>query len=90
MYLYNFLQEDKNVQISMTPQNSIEETIKPAVKVTGQQVLIQLTVKTGLTMFFTLLKQSWNNKNENGKYWLLDMYIIKNHIKHLLFKIILI
>lgn len=52
----------------MTPQNSIEETIKPVVKVTGQQVLIQLAVKTGLTMFFTLLKQSWKNKNENGKY----------------------
>jgi len=50
----------------MTPQNSIEETIKPVVKLTGQQVLIQLTVKTGLTMFFTLLKQSWENKNCNG------------------------
>lgn len=51
----------------MVPQNSIEETIKPVVKLTGQQVLIQLTVKTGLTMFFTLLKQSWENKSANGR-----------------------
>lgn len=50
----------------MTPQNSIDETIKPVAKLTGQQVLIQLTVKTGLTMFFTLLKQSWENKDSNG------------------------
>lgn len=50
----------------MAPQNSIEETTKPTVKLTGQQVLLQLTVKTGLTMFFTLLKQSWENKNANG------------------------
>jgi len=50
----------------MKPQSSIEETIKPVMKLTGQQVLIQLTVKTGLTMFFTLLKQSWENKNCNG------------------------
>lgn len=52
----------------MIPQNSIEETTKPVVKLTGQQVLIQLTVRTGLTMFFTLLKQSWENKNTNGKF----------------------
>jgi len=50
----------------MIPQNAVEETIKPVVKLTGQQVLIQLTVKTGLTMFFTLLRQSWENKNCNG------------------------
>jgi len=52
----------------MIPQNSIEEITKPVVKLTGQQVLIQLTVKTSLTMFFTLLKQSWENKNANGKF----------------------
>lgn len=51
----------------MAPQNSVEETIKPIVKLSGQQALIQLAVKTGLTMFFTLLKQSWENKNSNGK-----------------------
>lgn len=61
-------QEDKSVQISMVPQNSVEETAKPVVKLTGQQALIQLAVKTGLTMFFKLLKQSWENKNTNGKY----------------------
>lgn len=63
------LQEDKNVQNSMAPQNSVEETAKPVVKLTGQQALIQLAVKTGLTMFFKLLKQSWENKNTNGKYF---------------------
>ncbi|XP_027837521.2 probable E3 ubiquitin-protein ligase HERC1 [Aphis gossypii] len=63
---YYLSKEDKSVQISMTPQNSIDETIKPVAKLTGQQVLIQLTVKTGLTMFFTLLKQSWENKDSNG------------------------
>ncbi|VVC31643.1 Hypothetical protein CINCED_3A017272 [Cinara cedri] len=47
------------------PPNPIEETPKPVVKLSGQQAVIQLTVKTGLTMFFTLLKQSWENKNEN-------------------------
>lgn len=51
----------------MPPQNSIEENTKPVIKLTGQQVLIQLTIKTGLTMFFNLLKQSWENKNANGK-----------------------
>lgn len=51
----------------MAPQNSVEETIKPIIKLSGQQALIQLTVKTGLKMFFTLLKQSWENKNSNGK-----------------------
>ncbi|XP_025408544.1 probable E3 ubiquitin-protein ligase HERC1 isoform X2 [Sipha flava] len=62
---YYSTKDDKNVQILMAPQNSVEESIKPVIKLTGQQVLIQLTIKTGLTMFFTLLKQSWENKNAN-------------------------
>lgn len=60
----------------MAPQNSVEETTKLVVKLTGQQVLIQLAVKTGLTMFFTLLKQSWENKNANGKSWILYYYFV--------------
>lgn len=63
-------QEDNNVQISMVPQSSTDDITKPVVKLTGQQALIQLAVKTGLTMFFKLLKQSWENKNTNGKYCL--------------------
>lgn len=54
----------------MVPQNSVEETTKPVLKLTGQQALIHLTVKTGLTMFFTLLKQSWENSSGIFIYYL--------------------
>jgi len=58
----------------MVPQNDIGETIKSVVKLTGQQKIIQLTMKTGLTMCFTLLKQSWENRNCNGYKYIFDYY----------------
>lgn len=60
----------------MVPQNSVEEITKPVLKLTGQQALIHLTVKTGLTMFFTLLKQSWENKNANGIFFFIHNVLI--------------